>query len=126
VGPERFVVDFRHGRRGAVLRQGTRTPRPVGRAEGEALFERLVAEQEAKGYVREDAEGAAAAAPAAPASPVAPPRLSARQGAALLSALEARDAHTVDRAIWRCGELALREAAPRLVRLIGSGGPVRD
>src|SRR5436309_2700879 len=37
-----FVVNFRYGRRGGVLRRGTRTPSPVTRTEADTLFDDLV------------------------------------------------------------------------------------
>ncbi|HZU97847.1 MAG TPA: hypothetical protein VFF73_14190, partial [Planctomycetota bacterium] len=43
VGPDRFVVNFRYGRRGSNLRDGTKTTTPVSRAEAEKVFDRLVA-----------------------------------------------------------------------------------
>ncbi|MEQ1507715.1 MAG: hypothetical protein ABMB14_36135, partial [Myxococcota bacterium] len=42
VGPDRFVVNFRFGRRAGPLQEGTRTALPVGRAEADRVFDRLV------------------------------------------------------------------------------------
>jgi hypothetical protein len=73
VGAGRYVVNFRYGRRGTALRDGSKTPAPVPRAKAEAVFERLVASKRGEGYV--DFGTAAVPAPARPASrrPAAPP-----------------------------------------------------
>ena len=38
----RFLVNFRYGRRGASLREGTKTNSPVDRAEADKIFDSLV------------------------------------------------------------------------------------
>jgi len=45
-----FLVNFRYGRRGANLREGTKTKSPVDREAAEKLFESLVASKTKKGY----------------------------------------------------------------------------
>src|SRR4051794_32129201 len=76
VGPGQFVVNFRYGRRGSALRDGSKTPAPVAQAQAQQIFDALVAEKRGKGY--RDVPGAtapAAAGPptARPAQPTAPP-----------------------------------------------------
>src|SRR3954470_18583690 len=62
VGPDRFVVNFRYGRRGAPLRDGSKPPVPVTRAKAEQIFNGLVQEKVKGGY--REPGGAAAQAPA--------------------------------------------------------------
>jgi hypothetical protein len=50
VGPDQFVVNFRYGRRGTTLRDGSKTPAPVTQARAQAIFDSLVAEKRGKGY----------------------------------------------------------------------------
>ena len=58
VAPGQHVVNFRSGRRGAALRDGTKTPLPVDLARARTIYDRLVAEKEAGGYRRTAAEPA--------------------------------------------------------------------
>lgn len=51
IGPGRFVVNFRYGKRGAVLKEGTRTVAPVGLPEAETIFSEVVSSRLEKGYV---------------------------------------------------------------------------
>jgi bifunctional non-homologous end joining protein LigD len=45
-----FHVTFAYGRRGATLQTGTKTPKPVSRAEAEAIAAKLIVSKLAKGY----------------------------------------------------------------------------
>lgn len=47
-----FVVTFAYGRRGGALSTGTKTTTPVDYAKASAIFDKLVASKEAKGYTR--------------------------------------------------------------------------
>ncbi len=58
VGAEQFLVNFRYGRRGSVLREGTKTDLPVNQAAAEIIYDKLVAGKTKKGY-RETLEAAA-------------------------------------------------------------------
>src|SRR3954470_14020796 len=72
VGPDRFVVNFRYGRRGTSLRDGSKTPVPVARVKAERIFDDLVQEKVAKGYHAPGATRAPAAIPAAPRASTGP------------------------------------------------------
>lgn len=50
VGPGAYVVNFRYGREGAVLKDGSKTLAPVPRQRAEFIFEALLNTQLAKGY----------------------------------------------------------------------------
>ena len=48
--PGGFVVNFAYGRRGSTLNTGSKTAQPVGRAEAQAIYDRLVLSKTTKGY----------------------------------------------------------------------------
>lgn len=148
-GPERFVVNFRFGRRGSALKEGTKTAAPVARAEAERLFQALVAEKTKKGYwqtmspvpqVAPDAptrtftfdaekrkqfilDRLQAAPP--PARPL-PQVDSRRSWQRPRRPKQAKGEWPIERVIWRAGELQITEAAPLLPKFVGTGDAVRD
>jgi len=63
----KYLVNFRYGRRGKPLREGTKTNQPVDLASAEKIFEKLVAEKKKKGY---SGSGIAAPVAATPPPPV--------------------------------------------------------
>ncbi|HZB45611.1 MAG TPA: HEAT repeat domain-containing protein, partial [Pyrinomonadaceae bacterium] len=127
MGFESYVVNFRYGRRGARLKEGVKTVSPVGRAEAEKVFQSLVNSKVKKGY-RE----ITARAEAPPVKRVVSgPADRDAHARAIIDRLRDRTGGKkynwpLERVIWRAGELKLREAAPPLVELIGSGRPLRD
>ena len=50
VGQDRYVVNFRYGRRGTSLNEGTKTPTAVSLSEATKIFDELVASKVKKGY----------------------------------------------------------------------------
>lgn len=46
----KYVVNFRYGRRGGVLKEGTKTDLPVTLAEAEKIYDKLVASKTKRGY----------------------------------------------------------------------------
>jgi predicted DNA-binding WGR domain protein len=143
VGANQFVVNFRYGKRGAALKDGSKTVAPVKRDEADRVFAKLVQSKIEAGYVDETA--APVARPAAPAPrasappPPAPGSVPASQDPRAQKILErlsatgadrrwfrsgSRDGTTstwpLERAIWRAGELRIREAEAPLIALIGT------
>ena len=57
----RYLVNFRYGRRGASLRDGTKTSSPVSRANAEKLFDSVVVSKINDGYRRVDGDAPVAA-----------------------------------------------------------------
>lgn len=127
VGREEFVVNFRQGRQGRALKDGTKTIMPVDRRRADHTFDQLVAKLEEQGY------STARPGPAMPAPidvprvveppPTARTRLDARRlepwKQALLSRLRNDGGgQPLDRVIWRVGQRRLREALPRLLDLL--------
>ncbi len=51
-----YLVNFRYGRRGTTLREGTKTPSPVSLEKANQLFEKLMEEKKRKGYTEANAE----------------------------------------------------------------------
>ena len=50
VGNDKYVVNFRYGRRGAQLKEGSKTPVPVNLADAEKIYDSLETEKLNKGY----------------------------------------------------------------------------
>ena len=121
-GEGEFVVNFRYGRRGTSLREGTKTPFPVTRAKAEGVFEKLVAEKLRKGYRQTGVHGA----PSAPPEPVAAPAVEDPRRSAVLRRLAdeaagrgpARPRWKLSRVIWRAGAWRMREAADPVAALV--------
>ncbi|MDC0671020.1 WGR domain-containing protein [Nannocystis radixulma] len=137
VSKGKFVVNFQFGRRGAPLKDGTKTEAPVSENTARSVFAKLVDEKKRKGYA-ESAEAAAvgrtlggAASETAPAAPGRKASSSVTSPAeAILARLQgapaSRKPWSPARVAWRAGEYRLREAVPHLIRLIGSGDQMLD
>jgi predicted DNA-binding WGR domain protein len=125
LGENRYTVNFRYGRRGAKLKEGTKTELPVPLAQAERVFDKLVGEKVKKGYQEmPPARSGPASSEPAPNAPVAGnPRHQA-----ILNRLARRDNNKwpLERAIWRAGELQIPEATSLLIQLIGTGEPLRN
>lgn len=117
--PERYFVNTRYGRRGATLREGSKTPQPVTAEAAARVFDSVVVSKINGGYRRVD--GPESAAPAATADGRAGVLL-ARLSACLRGNWTERDR---DRLLWRIGELRLAAAAPDLIALARALGPAR-
>jgi predicted DNA-binding WGR domain protein len=132
VGSDRYVVNFRYGRRGATLKDGTKTTLPVSKADGQRIFAQLVNEKKKGGYQ----EASRFVAGQTPAPPVPPPAAgstaSPDKTAFVLACL--RDAGPAPkktkwpliRVVWRAGELRIREAAPLLMPLLLKGDALQQ
>lgn len=129
VGGDRYVVDFRYGRRGSTLKSGTKTASPVALAQAEKIFDDLVASKVREGY-KHTSGSAPAPAVSATVTPIAPAATSndPREQAILqkLARPQSRSDWPLDRAIWRAGQLKLSAAVPSLLSLLGSSNTLRD
>jgi predicted DNA-binding WGR domain protein len=121
--PGEFVVNFRYGKRGAALKEGTKTVFPVNLQEAEKAFAALEQEKRKKGYastteaaidetfVREK------------------PNLNEKRRKAIVKALrlsvngEEPENWKVSRIIWRAGELHIEEAEPHILKLADTSDP---
>ncbi len=149
VSPDRYVVNFRYGRRDSNLREGVETVQALPLSEAQRAFDKLVGSKVKKGYQEGDALPAATPAPIPKRIQVVDPearkravlrRLEEEEGGSTLTGqlnrfvqnvlktgqTNAKSKWPLERAIWRAGELQIREAAPLLVKLIGSGDALRD
>lgn len=127
VAPDRYMVNYRYGKRGGNLREGAETVAAVPLAEAQRVFDRLVRSKVTKGYQEAGtvAPEAVAANISVPVS-IDDPDLRHRAILARLMlgvnnrhAVANPDAWRLDRAIWRSGELQLTAAAPLLIQLWG-------
>jgi predicted DNA-binding WGR domain protein len=152
VGAGQYVVNFRYGRRGTALKDGTKTPTPVSMAEARKAFDKLVQSKLDTGYVRSGhpstglppppprpaAPAPGAAGGPAPAAPSAPPGASARERTLLqqltqeastrrwFRSTEVRaQPRPLERVIWRVGELRIRAAEPILLPMLERATPLR-
>ncbi|MGD2183061.1 HEAT repeat domain-containing protein [Lusitaniella coriacea] len=125
VGEDRYLVNFRHGRRGTNLKEGTKTTQAVSLVKAEKIFNKLVADKTKKGY-QDISEPQTNTTPSKKASHSTSD--SAARDRTILERLENPDDKkwSQSRAIWRAGELKLKDATPLLIPLIGTDKPLRD
>lgn len=121
VGDGEFVVNFRYGARGANLKHGSKTPLPVGRAEAERVFDKLVASKVNKGYAPQTAAGAPAAVVAAEDEGQDGRELGDRRLLAELNLATGKrppkGTRSLTRLLWRVGERRL-DGAQEVIRPI--------
>ena len=131
VSKGKFVVNFQFGRRGAPLKDGTKTDAPVAEPIARSIFAKLVDEKTRKGY-SESAEAAAAVPSTTPGQRAAPARSNRPQTReeAVLARLRgdsgARRPWDFNRVAWRAGEMRLKAAVPVLLGKLGSGNARTD
>ena len=126
---KRFIVNFRYGRRGSTLREGSKTPDPIDAGAAEKVFDSVVVSKVNEGYRRTDQPAAVRTAPSAVVGATSGSdevldgrarELMARLEACVRSPWPARD---LDRLVWRIGQLKLRAAGPLLIELAARVGP---
>jgi predicted DNA-binding WGR domain protein len=111
-------VNFRYGRRGAALKEGSKTVFPVSKTEAEKIFAVLEDEKRKKGYA------ATGENPAFQAEIAAPKTTGNKRDKAVIKDLKAaineeeNETWPLSRIVWRAGELNLKEAAPLVLKLI--------
>ncbi|PTL75589.1 hypothetical protein [Vitiosangium sp. GDMCC 1.1324] len=144
VSPGQCVVNFRYGRRGTALKDGSKTPVPVPQAEAKRVFDKLVQSKLDSGYLRGGAPGTPVSPPAPRVPEPPPPRVEAPAGTsprerALLEQLQQEASarqwfrranvraqpRALERVIWRAGELRLRAAEPLLLPMLERATPLR-
>lgn len=137
VGSDKFVVNFRYGRRGTVLKEASKTPVPVVLNEAEKIYNTVIDEKLSKGYTT--SESGISAVPRAAAFQLAvevPPSTSWQtslptgRNRAILQRLQdaaegnhfrARSSWKLSRVIWRAGEYKIKEAVPYIIHLFNKG-----
>jgi hypothetical protein len=124
VATGQHVVNFRYGRRGGALKDGTKTPLPLPLAKAREVYQKLVDEKLAGGY--RTGPVTAAPAPTPPATggpyrspPVVHPPSPAQQLIGKLR-MGARSPSPLGPVMWRVADLDLAEAEPVVLELLGS------
>lgn len=134
IGNERYVVNFRYGRRGSVLKEGTKTETAVTLERAEEIFNALDAEKRAKGYLPAGEDSRPVSIPSTPAADITPVQTAVinwnewpdGMAKATLKRLElalegkertARFHWKTSRIIWKAGVMKLEPAAPFIIQL---------
>lgn len=119
----RFLVNFRYGRRGQALREGTKTSRPMALAAAEKIFDSVVVAKVNEGYHRMDGGEPVLSQTANGATPAVAQPIAEGRERALIARLEGCLSHPWpekerDRLFWRVGELRIQAATPLLLQLV--------
>ncbi|MGB1258268.1 MAG: hypothetical protein ACPG51_20510, partial [Thiolinea sp.] len=143
---ERYLVNFRHGRYGAYLQEGSKTRSPVLFAEAEQLYNSVIVAQINKGFVvvsgdnplpdtateTQNSQQVVQPALSVQSSNEDSSAISARQQAVFRKFMQHRAAHKThdyqrcSRQIWRLGELEMTEAVPALTEELEKAMALRE
>ncbi len=142
VGNEKYVVNFRYGRRGAQLKEGSKTPVPVSLAEAEKIYDAVETEKINKGYTASEtgvSEIPKAAAFTLDTNNVAINAnwmaLPKSRNKAILQRLHnavngtsgnERFPWKLSRVIWKAGEYKITEAASYIIQLFNKGNQLHQ
>lgn len=130
VGENQYVVNFRYGRRGSSLKDGTKTTLPVSQDKAEKIFLQLVNSKKKKGYWDGGDGPPREVAAAAPKEVKVHSEGLPKRKKVLLAQLQQAVTSTgysrrkLERIIWRVGEMRLSEAAPLLLKLNDNRHPL--
>lgn len=122
----KFLVNFRYGRRGAELKEGTKTTQSVDFEQAEKIFQKLVDEKKKKGYHVASETNESEDKPKTPFVKTENADAGNEKILEYLSSAKAKSNPRIERIIWRAGELQIKEAAPYLINLIGTSKELRD
>ncbi|AFM05815.1 hypothetical protein Fleli_3495 [Bernardetia litoralis DSM 6794] len=126
VGDDLYVVNFRYGKRGAKLKEGTKTASSVGRTKAQAVFTALETEKTKKGYKKEKGSEPKK-------EKVFPTSIASKEEAILQRLKEAlnkvnhpkeeqksvfQSKWKTGRIAWKVGKLRLKSAIPFLIELL--------
>jgi predicted DNA-binding WGR domain protein len=134
VAPDRYVVNFRYGKRGSALKEGSQTPSALPLAGAQLAFDKLVDSKIAKGYGEEGNAVNPISAPLVVPIPQFTADVAGRDRLILerlTAAIQNPTAPSaprqwpLDRVIWRAGELQIAAAVPLLMQLWGHS-PLRN
>ena len=109
--PDLYVVNFRYGKRGSTLKEGTKTVFPVAFDEASKTFDKLVTQKTKKGYQEKNDNNISASKDTHEDVNIA------RDEAVVKLLKEVQSGHPpyhwpLSRIIWRAGVLGLTEAIP--------------
>lgn len=116
-----FVVNFRYGRRGAVLKDGTKTPEYVSEEKAQLIFDKLENEKKSKGYASEietliDLPSLESVEPDSVNGVILQ-----RLQDAVTGKNTFKTQWKTSRVIWRAGLLDIQEAVPYIIKLASKG-----
>ncbi|QDW24165.1 hypothetical protein FFJ24_004735 [Pedobacter sp. KBS0701] len=120
-----FLVNFRYGRRGSTLKEGTKTPAALPLANAEVLFAELENEKRKKGYQTETEVFIELPS----LDTVEPDTLNGAILQRLQDAVVGRNSFRTEwktsRVIWKAGMLNLQEAIPFIIKLATRGNEMQ-
>ncbi|MDH5680390.1 MAG: WGR domain-containing protein [Spirochaetota bacterium] len=124
VGNDKYVVNFRYGRRGANLKDGSKTALPVGLSEAEKIYNQLIASKTKKGYQLQDLFEEKTPEPLN----IDIPTTSDPREQAIINRIchLPENNWPLERAIWRAGQLKINSLEPFLIHLYRSKDKLRD
>ncbi len=123
---DKYVVNFRYGRRGTNLKEGVKTEQPVTLPDAEKIFNKLIAEKVKKGY--QEVTDLSSSTPTIKTAEIEIPTSDNPREQAILTRLanQTSSKWQLSRAIWRAGELQIKAATPLLINLLNTGDALRD
>lgn len=140
-GSDSYVVNFRYGKRGANLKEGSKTPVPVSLTEAQKIFDAVENEKLGKGYTA-DPSGDSSIPAAAPFTLEYTTALStdwlnmpSGRHKAILQRLHnavngqkdnLRSKWKLSRIIWKAGEYKIAAATPYIIKLFNSGDALQQ
>jgi predicted DNA-binding WGR domain protein len=137
VGKDQYVVNFRYGRRGTTLKDGSKTPMPLNLVKAQEVFKKLVAEKTKGGYAQSShyiaSEGENVAVNVSEKTSISKD-LSKKEYILeyLKNAVspapnqELLKKWSLARIVWRVGELGIQEAVPMLLPLLTKGDALQQ
>lgn len=122
VGNNQYVVNFRFGKRGSTLKDGTKTDKSVSLNSAQQVFDTLEAEKRRKGYQSEQEmfQALPTLAELASTNTIENAILKRLQGFIDGKSLF-KSEWKPSRVIWKAGELKIKETAPYIIRLTDRG-----
>ncbi|OQP65784.1 hypothetical protein A3860_14395 [Niastella vici] len=142
VGNDKYVVNFRYGRRYAKLKEGSKTPVPVSLPDAEKIFDEIESEKISKGYTA--SESGVSSIPKAGTFKLAnetttigtnwmsmPPGRTKGILQRLYNAVQGittsyKTSWKLSRIIWKAGEYKIPEAAQYIIKLYNNGDAVHQ
>ncbi len=125
VGSNQFVVNFRYGKRGSALKEGTKTPTPVDRDTAEKVFEALTAEKRKGGYQSEAEMFQVLPVLTSTAPNTVEGAILQRLQNAIDGVNTFKTVWTTSRVAWRVGQIKFAEAVPYLIKLVEKGNDLQ-
>jgi len=133
VAPGSYVVNFRYGRRGGTLKDGSKTALPVALPQAEIIYNKLADEKRKGGY--RDTDSYIAPADIAAIQLVPTDNIDKNKQAYVLKCLKEATQPgpgsitkkwPLSRIIWRAGELGLAGAAPFIIPQLTKGDALQQ